>query len=77
MSNTPHNLFETALTHTNIRTVEEYMRLICDNCDECVFLSLAESTKQMDNISENHWKCPKCGYSCDIDPIYAFRMLAQ
>lgn len=77
MSDIPHNLFEMALENTAIKTVEKYTRLVCDNCEDYIFISLEQSHKQVNDISENHWKCPKCGHSCEIDFGYAHRMLAQ
>lgn len=68
---------EVALRNTGIKTVKEYTRLTCDNCKEFIFLSITESEKQVNDISENQWICPKCGCPCDIDLDYAYRMLAQ
>lgn len=77
MSSIHHDLFEEVLKGTDIKTVKEYMRLACDHCEKFIFISLTESTKQINDISENHWKCPKCGHSCEVDFNYALRMLAQ
>lgn len=77
MLDIPHNLFEIVLKNTGLKTVNQYARLICHTCDQPTFLTITEYNFQDNDISENHWKCPKCKQDCVIDFDYAHRMLAN
>lgn len=78
MSDIPESHVEVILIQTGFKTTNQYIRMRCDICKEVVFLTHAEFKIQMADVSENNWKCPKCGTrKCHVDYEYSSRMLAQ
>ncbi len=78
MTDIPSNHMEHILVQTKLKTVDQYVRMKCRDCDRFLFMTLFMYKEQIADISDNNWKCPKCdGHNCVVDFSYAYRMLVN